>query len=86
MLIRAIVTLSFHFSTCVLECIWDMTKQYSELFYYTCFKGSFSLIGTIYYQLTPLEKKKILVGGGWRSISPDILLYHKNYVNLSSGE
>lgn len=66
MLIRAVVKLSFFFSTSVIECIWDMKKHYSELFYYTCIKDSFSLIGTIYYQLTHLEKEKDLlqeVGG-----------------------
>lgn len=73
MLIQAVVKVNFFFSTSVLECIWDMKKQCSELFYYTCCKDSFSLIGTIYHQLTPSEKKKDLlqeVGG----ILHDILL------------
>lgn len=66
MLIQAVVKLSFIFFTSVLKCIWDMKKQCSKLFYYTCCKDSFSLIGNIYHQLTPLEKKKYLlqeVGG-----------------------
>lgn len=48
MLIWTVVTkVNFIISTSTLECTWEMKKQYSELFYYACFKDNFTPIATI---------------------------------------
>lgn len=54
---------NFIISTSILECIWEMKKQHSELFYYTCFKDNFSPIATIqeFINIWLLWKRKRLL-------------------------